>query len=75
MFRVYVSYLLDGRGGWAGVHGGASALAGAFGTAFWVAAGLITLAVIPALLLPRRRRALDEVRAVTPVAPGAQVHH
>ena len=26
----------------------------AFGTTFWVAAGLIALAVVPALLLPRR---------------------
>ena len=37
--------------------GGAGALAGAFGTTFWVAAGLIALAVVPALLLPRPRRA------------------
>ena len=35
----------------------AGALAGAFGTTFWVAAGLIALAVVPALLLPRPRRA------------------
>jgi EmrB/QacA subfamily drug resistance transporter len=35
--------------------GGAGALAGAFGTTFWVAAGLIALAVVPALLLPRAR--------------------
>ena len=28
----------------------------AFGTTFWVAAGLIALAVVPALLLPRSRR-------------------
>jgi hypothetical protein len=38
-----------------GVHG-ADALAGAFGTTFWVAAGLIAAAVVPALLLPRARR-------------------
>jgi hypothetical protein len=38
---------------------GAGALAGAFGTTFWVAAGLIALAVVPALLLPRPRRADD----------------
>jgi len=46
------------------VHGagGTSALAGAFGTTFWVAAGLIALAVVPALLLPRSRRA-DEANA------------
>jgi len=31
----------------------------AFGTTFWVAAGLIALAVVPALLLPRPRRADD----------------
>ena len=36
--------------------GGADALAGAFGTTFWVAAGLIAAAVVPALLLPRARR-------------------
>ena len=35
--------------------GGADALAGAFGTTFWVAAGLIAAAVVPALLLPRAR--------------------
>ena len=39
----------------AGVRG-ADALAGAFGTTFWVAAGLIAVAVVPALLLPRARR-------------------
>ncbi|HEX3190898.1 MAG TPA: DHA2 family efflux MFS transporter permease subunit [Streptosporangiaceae bacterium] len=33
--------------------GGAGALAGAFGTTFWVAAGLIAVAVVPALLLPK----------------------
>jgi hypothetical protein len=32
-------------------------LAGAFGTTFSVAAGLIAVAVVPALLLPRLRRA------------------
>jgi EmrB/QacA subfamily drug resistance transporter len=42
--------------------GGAGALAEAFGTTFWVAAGLIALAVVPALLLPRSRRA-DEAGA------------
>jgi EmrB/QacA subfamily drug resistance transporter len=36
--------------------GGAGTLAGAFGTTFWVAAGLIAAAVVPALLLPRARR-------------------
>jgi EmrB/QacA subfamily drug resistance transporter len=36
--------------------GGADALAGAFGTTFWVAAGLIAAAVVPALLLPGARR-------------------
>jgi EmrB/QacA subfamily drug resistance transporter len=42
-----------------GVQGGAGTLAGAFGTTFWVAAGLIALALVPALLLPRPRRADD----------------
>src|SRR6266566_5302601 len=51
-------------GAGAGVHGadGVGALAGAFGTTFWVAAGLIALAVVPALLLPRVHRA-DEASA------------
>jgi len=35
--------------------GGAGPLAGAFGTTFWVAAGLIAVAVVPALLLPQPR--------------------
>jgi hypothetical protein len=30
----------------------AAALADAFGTTFWVAAGLIAIALVPALLLP-----------------------
>ena len=33
----------------------APALAGAFGTTFWIAAGLIAATLLPALLLPRRR--------------------
>jgi EmrB/QacA subfamily drug resistance transporter len=37
-----------------GVHK-AGALAGAFGTTFWVAAALIAVAVVPALLLPKAR--------------------
>ena len=44
-----------GAGAGAGMHG-ADTLAGAFGTTFWVAAGLIAAAVVPALLLPRARR-------------------
>jgi MFS family permease len=56
-----------GAGAGAGVHGaggvgGVGALAGAFGTTFWLAAGLIAVAVVPALLLPRLRRA-DEANA------------
>ena len=45
----------------AGLHGagGVGALARAFGTTFWVAAGLIAVAVVPALLLPRPRRAAE----------------
>jgi EmrB/QacA subfamily drug resistance transporter len=43
-----------GAGAGGGAHG-AEALAGAFGTTFWVAAGLIAVAVVPALLLPRAR--------------------
>jgi hypothetical protein len=55
-----------GAGAGAGVHGaeaagGAGALVGAFGTTFWVAVGLIAVAVVPALLLPRGRRADDAV--------------
>ena len=46
----------------AGLHGvggagGTGALAGAFGTTFWMAAGLIAVALVPALLLPRPGRA------------------
>ena len=37
--------------------GGAAAQAGAFGTTFWVAAGLMVLALMSALMLPRPRRA------------------
>jgi hypothetical protein len=48
-----------GAGAGVGGAGGAGALAGAFGTTFWVAAGLIAVAVVPALLLPRLRRADD----------------
>jgi len=43
----------------AGAQGGAGPLAGAFGTTFWVAAGLIALALLPVLLLPRPRRTDD----------------
>jgi hypothetical protein len=39
----------------AGAGGGADPPAGAFGTTFWVAAGLIAVAVVPALLLPKAR--------------------
>ena len=39
----------------AATHGARPALASAFGVAFWVAAGLTALALLPALLLPRRR--------------------
>ena len=55
--------VLSGQTGAGAVgSGGADVLAGAFGTTFWVAAGLIVLAVVPALLLPRPRRA-DEANA------------
>jgi EmrB/QacA subfamily drug resistance transporter len=47
--------VLSGQAG-TGVRGGADALAGSFGTTFWVAAGLIAVAVVPALLLPPRPR-------------------
>jgi EmrB/QacA subfamily drug resistance transporter len=62
-----------GAGAEAEVHGagGAGALAGAFGTTFWVAAGLIALAVIPALLLPRQRRA-DEANANADTGAAAE---
>jgi len=46
-----------GAGARADGVGGVGALAGAFGTTFWVAAGLVALAVVPALLLPRARQA------------------
>src|SRR5215472_9614602 len=38
----------------------AGALADAFGTTFWIAAGLTAAAIIPALLLPSRRPAAAE---------------
>lgn len=54
--------------------GGAGALAGAFGTTFWAAAGLIALAVVPALLLPRPRQADDaSVNADSGAAADAAV--
>jgi len=50
--------VLSGQTGAGGLgSGGADVLAGAFGTTFWVAAGLVALAVVPALLLPRARQA------------------
>jgi EmrB/QacA subfamily drug resistance transporter len=61
---------VHGAGG-AGTAGGAGALAGAFGTTFWVATGLIALAVVPALLLPRPRRA-DEANAASSAATDGQ---
>jgi EmrB/QacA subfamily drug resistance transporter/deazaflavin-dependent oxidoreductase (nitroreductase family) len=41
----------------------APAIASAFGTTFWVAVGLTVAAFIPAMLLPRRRRARGEGHA------------
>jgi EmrB/QacA subfamily drug resistance transporter len=54
LFAIVLSRQVAAAG--AGVHASreAGALAGAFGTTFWVAAGLIALAVIPALMLPQR---------------------
>jgi len=46
----------------------AAALAGAFGTTFWVAAGLIATALVPALLLPSRRE--DQTSASRPTEPA-----
>jgi len=42
-----------------------SHVAAAFDTAFWVAAALIALALVPALLLPRRRAVAAGARAAT----------
>jgi EmrB/QacA subfamily drug resistance transporter len=55
LFAIVLSRQAGAAAGGAGV-GGAGPLAGAFGTTFWVAAGLIAAAVVPALLLPRTRR-------------------
>jgi EmrB/QacA subfamily drug resistance transporter len=65
LFAIVLSRQARAEAG-AGLHGvggagGAGALAGAFGTTFWMAAGLIAVAVVPALLLPRGRRADDAV--------------
>jgi EmrB/QacA subfamily drug resistance transporter len=54
LFAIVLSRQTGAGAGGAGA-GGADALAGAFGTTFWVAAGLIAAAVVPALLLPRAR--------------------
>jgi EmrB/QacA subfamily drug resistance transporter len=48
----------------------AAALGGAFGTAFWVAFGLVAVALIPALLLPRLRP--RPAHGMAPAAEGAQ---
>ncbi len=45
----------------------APALADAFGTTFWIAAGLIAATLLPALLLPRRRER-DELAHATPIS-------
>ena len=55
LFAIVLSRQAGTGAGGAGA-GGAGPLAGAFGTTFWVAAGLIAAAVVPALLLPRARR-------------------
>src|SRR6266540_6158239 len=47
----------------------ASVLADAFGTAFWLAFGLVALALIPALLLPRLP---ERARGTMPAAEGAR---
>jgi len=54
LFAIVLSRQAGTGAGGAGA-GGAGPLAGAFGTTFWVAAGLIAVAVVPALLLPRAR--------------------
>jgi len=54
LFAIVLSRQTGTGAGGAGA-GGAGPLAGAFGTTFWVAAGLIAVAVVPALLLPRAR--------------------
>jgi len=54
LFAIVLSRQAGTGAGGAGA-GGAGPLAGAFGTTFWVAAGLVAVAVVPALLLPRAR--------------------
>jgi hypothetical protein len=46
-------------------------LAGSFGTAFWVAAGFIGAALVPALLLPGARRHEERAEAA-PASAGAE---
>jgi EmrB/QacA subfamily drug resistance transporter len=69
-----------------GVHGGiaglahrapaqraaqAGELAGAFGTTFWVALGLVAATLVPALLLPRRRERSGAPSAAAPSGGAA----
>jgi EmrB/QacA subfamily drug resistance transporter len=42
-----------------GIQGGAAELADAFGRSFWVAFGLVAVALVPALLLPRPPRTAE----------------
>jgi hypothetical protein len=48
-----------------------STLADAFATTFWVAVGLIALAVVPAVLLPRLRRPHEPGAATATDAGGS----
>ena len=48
-----------------------SAAAAAYGTAFWVAAGLTALAIIPCIILVRAERAARAAKAAGVAAPGA----
>jgi hypothetical protein len=43
----------------------AGGLADAFGTTFWVAFALVAIALVPALLLPKRVQVADEVEALS----------
>ena len=72
LFAIVLSRQVAAAG--AGVHASreAGALAGAFGTTFWVAAGLIALAVIPALMLPQRADGAGSGAGSSGAADGEQ---
>jgi EmrB/QacA subfamily drug resistance transporter len=72
LFAIVLSRQVVAAGAGARGTRGVGALAGAFGTTFWVAAGLIALAVIPALMLPRRADGAGSGAGSSGAADGEQ---